>query len=99
RLRVIQSISMACAEQAAVHSALGEGYRAAGDLAKAIPSLEVAARRAPASEIVWLQLGSMLMEARQWIKAETALRRARTLRPDEPAAWATLGWAVWQQDK
>ena len=39
------------------------------------------------------------MESGQWSKAETALRRARTLRPDDAAAWGMLGWALWQQDK
>ena len=39
------------------------------------------------------------MESGQWTKAEVALRRARTLRPDDAAACSMLGWALWQQDK
>ncbi len=84
---------------AGFYSGLGDGYRAAGDLAKAIPCFEEATRRAPTSEIAWLQLGNALMESGQWLKAETALRRARTLRPDDAAASGLLGWALWQQDK
>jgi tetratricopeptide (TPR) repeat protein len=85
--------------QAGFYSGLGEGYRAAGDLAKALPYFEEATRRAPASEIVWLQLGNALMESGNWAHAETALRRARTLRTDDAAAAGLLGWALWQQDK
>src|SRR5262249_22089644 len=58
--------------QAGFYSALGEGYRAAGNVARAMPHFEEASRRAPASEIVWLQLGNALMELRQWSRAETA---------------------------
>jgi predicted CXXCH cytochrome family protein len=85
--------------QAGFYSGLGEGYRSAGDLGRTVSNFEEATRRAPASEIVWLQLGSAFLESRQWLKAETALRRAKTLRPDDPAASALLGWALWQQDK
>jgi len=85
--------------QAGFYSGLGEGYRAAGDFAKAISSFEEAARRAPASEIVWLQLGNALMESGGWAKAEAALRRAKALRPDDPVVLALLGWVLWQQDK
>jgi tetratricopeptide (TPR) repeat protein len=85
--------------QAGFYSGLGEGYRAAGALAKAISCFEEAARRAPASEVVFLQLGSALMDAGEWVKAETALRRARSLRPDDAAGAGLLGWTLWQQDK
>jgi predicted CXXCH cytochrome family protein len=85
--------------QAGFYSGLGEGYLAARDLANAISCFEEATRRAPASEIVWLQLGNALMESTQWLNAETALRHAKTLRPDDAVAWSMLGWALWQQDK
>jgi predicted CXXCH cytochrome family protein len=85
--------------QAGFYSGLGEGYRAAGDLGKAIATFDEAARRSPGSEIVWLQLGNALMEAGQWVKAEAALRRAKTIRADDAAAQALLGWVLWQQDK
>ena len=85
--------------QAGFYSGLGEGYRAAGDLARAVRCFEDASRRAPASVIVWLQLGSALMESRQWVRAETTLRRAKALRPDDAAVLALLGWVLWQQDK
>jgi predicted CXXCH cytochrome family protein len=84
---------------AGFYAGLGEGYRAVGDIAKAIGCFEEATRRAPASEIVWLQLGNALMDSGQWSKAEGALRRAKTLRPDDAAASGMLGWALWQQDK
>ena len=85
--------------QSGFYSGLGEGYRAAGDLAKAISCFEEATRRSPAVEIVWLQLANALMESGQWTKAETALRRARTLRPDDAAAAGMLGWTLWQQNR
>jgi predicted CXXCH cytochrome family protein len=85
--------------QAGFYSSLGEGYRSAKDSAKAILYLGEAARRAPASEIVMLELGNALMESGQWVKAEAAFRRAKTLRPDDAAAWGLLGWVLWQQDK
>jgi predicted CXXCH cytochrome family protein len=85
--------------QAGFYSGLGEGYRSAKDSAKAILYFEEAARLAPSSEIVMLELGNALMESGQWAKAETPVRRAKTLRPDDAAAWGLLGWVLWQQDK
>jgi predicted CXXCH cytochrome family protein len=85
--------------QSGFYSGLGEGYRASGDLTKAIACFEEATRRASGSEVLWLQLGSAWMDSAQWSKAETTLRRAKTLRPDDAAASALLGWALWQQDK
>ena len=85
--------------QAGFYSGLGEGYLAAKDNAKAIPYFEEAARRAPSSETVLLELGNALMESQQWAKAEAAFRRAKTLRPDDAVAWGMLGWTLWQQDK
>jgi predicted CXXCH cytochrome family protein len=84
---------------AGYYSGIAEAYRAQGELSKAIPYYEEAARRAPSSEIIQLQLGNALMESRQWTKAEAALRRAKALRPDDAAAWGLLGWILWQQDK
>jgi Flp pilus assembly protein TadD len=81
------------------YAGLGEGYRASGDNGKAILQFEEAARRAPTSEIVALQLGNALMESEQWVAAEAAFRRAKALRPDDAAAWGLLGWVLWQQDK
>jgi len=85
--------------QAGFYAGLGEGYRSAGDMPRAIPSLEEAARRAPNSEIVQLELGNALMESKQWARAEAAFRTATKLRPDDAAAWGLLGWVLWQQDK
>jgi Tfp pilus assembly protein PilF len=85
--------------QAGFYAGLGEGYRSAGDMPRAIASLEEAARRAPKSESVQLELGMALMESKQWAKAEAAFRTATKLRPDDAAAWGPLGWVLWQQDK
>lgn len=85
--------------QAGFYSGLGEGYRAAGDIPKALSCFAEATRRAPTSEIVWLQLGNALVESGRWPEAETALRRASTLRPDDAVIWGMLGWVVWQQGK
>jgi tetratricopeptide (TPR) repeat protein len=84
--------------QAGFYAELGQGYRAAGDLAKAIPYFEEAQRREPTAFRL-VQLGNALTENRQFAQAEAALRRAVGLDPDEPSGWATLGWVLWQQDK
>ncbi len=77
---------------------LALGYRAAGDPAKAVPYFEEAARREPTAYRL-LQLGNAQMEARQFPQAEATLRRSIALSPEEPLAWGTLGWTLWQQDK
>ena len=84
--------------QAGFYAELGQGYRAANDLAKAIPYFEEAQRREPTAFRL-VQLGNALMENRQLAQAEEVLRRAVGLAPDEPSGWATLGWVLWQQDK
>ena len=85
--------------QAGFYAGLGEGYRSAGNIPGAIAAFEEAARRAPHSEIVQLELGDALMESRQWARAEAAFRTATKLRPGDPAAWGLLGWVLWKQDK
>ena len=84
--------------QAGFYTALGRGYWAAGDFAKAIPYLEEAVRREPTAFHLNI-LGNALMESRQFPQAEATLRRAIAVSPDDPAPWATLGWVLWQQDK
>ena len=84
--------------QAGFYAELGQGYRAAGDLAKAILYLEEAERREPTA-FRMVQLGNALMENRQFPQAEATLRRAIGLAPDEPSGWGTLGWVLWQEDK
>jgi predicted CXXCH cytochrome family protein len=84
--------------QAGFYAELGQGYRAASDLPKAIPYFEEAARREPTAFRL-VQLGNALMENRQFPEAEAVLRRAIGLAPDEPSGWGTLGWVLWQEDK
>ncbi len=84
--------------QTGFYAELAQGYRAAGDLGKAIPYFEEAARREP-TVLRLIQLGNAQMEAREFAEAEITLRRATALDPNEPMAWGTLGWDLWQEDK
>jgi predicted CXXCH cytochrome family protein len=84
--------------QAGFYADMGQGYRYAGDPAKSIPYYREAAQREPTAYRL-VQLGNALMEARQFQEAESTLRRATTLAPDEAAAWGTLGWVLWQEDR
>jgi Flp pilus assembly protein TadD len=84
--------------QAGFYAELGLGYVAAQQPAQAIPYFEEAAKREPTGFRL-IQLGNAQMEARQFTQAEATLRRATALSPDEPLAWGTLGWTLWQQDK
>ena len=84
--------------QAGFYAELGQGYRAANDLPKAIPYFEEAAKREPIAFRL-VQLGNALMENGQFPQAEAALRRSTGMAPDEPSGWATLGWVLWQQNK
>jgi len=77
---------------------LGQGYGEGGEWGKAIPYFEEAARREHTAYRL-VQLGNALMENRQFPQAENVLREATGLDPDEPAAWGTLGWVRWQEDK
>ena len=83
---------------AGFYAELGQGYRAANNLPKAIPYFEEAARREPTAFRL-VQLGNALMENGQFPQAEAVLRRATGMAPDEPSGWATLGWVLWQLDK
>jgi predicted CXXCH cytochrome family protein len=85
-------------QEAAFYAELAQGYRSSQDFANAIPMFEEAARREPTAFRL-VQLGNALMEARQFAKAEETLRRAIALEQDNPTAWGTLGWTLWQQDK
>jgi Flp pilus assembly protein TadD len=80
------------------YAELAQGYRAAGNLAQAIPYFQEAARREPTAYRL-IQLGNALMENRQFPEAEAVLRRATSLAPGEALAWGTLGWVLWQQDR
>ena len=83
--------------QAGFYAELGLGYRAAQQFAQAIPYFEEAAKREPTGFRL-VQLGNAQMEAGQFVQAESTLRHATTISPDEPLAWGTLGWVLWQQD-
>lgn len=84
--------------ETAPYAELALAYRAANDLAHAVPLFEEAARREPTAYRL-TQLGNAQMEARQWTQAETSLRRAIELAPGDATAWGTLGWVLWQQNK
>ncbi len=84
--------------QAGFYAELGQGYTAAQKPAQAIPYFEEAARREPTGYRL-VQLGNAQMEAGQLPQAESTLRRAASVSPDNPAAWGTLGWVLWQQNK
>lgn len=84
--------------QAGFYAELGLGYSAAGNFAQSLPYFEEAARREPTGFRL-VQLGNAQMEARQFPQAESTLRRATTLSSDEPLAWGTLGWVLWQEDR
>ncbi len=85
--------------QAGFYADLAQGFRAAGDLAKSVLYLEEAARRAPASETVLLKLGNARIDSRQWAKAETDLRRATALAPDDAVVSGLLGRALGPQGR
>jgi predicted CXXCH cytochrome family protein len=84
--------------QAGFYTELGRGYWAVGDLAKAIPYLDQAVSREPSAFNLNI-LGNAQMESRQFPQAEATLRRATVLEPEDPAAWGTLGWVLWQENK
>ena len=65
----------------------------------AVRYYDEAARRAPGSAVRALKLGNMLIDAGQFARAETVLRRATTLKPDDPLGWGLLGWTLWQEHK
>ena len=85
--------------QAGFYVDLGEAYRAAGDLPRAVRALQEALSRSPESLPVLLKLGNTLIESRLWVRAEAILRRATVRSPSDPLAWGQLGWTLWQQDK
>jgi predicted CXXCH cytochrome family protein len=86
-------------EKPGYYAELAQGYLAAGDSASAVKYFEEAAKRDPEASQRLIQWGDALMEAGQWPLAETKLRRATELKPDDPRAWGRLGWALWQQNK
>jgi predicted CXXCH cytochrome family protein len=81
------------------YTALAQGYRAGGDLAKALPVYEEAVRHAPGSEIVLRNLGGAQLDLGQLPRAEATLRRAVSMAADDPEAWGLLGQALWTQGK
>jgi predicted CXXCH cytochrome family protein len=81
------------------YAELAEAYLNIGDPASAIRSFEEASQLEPDSAPRLIQWGDALMQARQWMLAESKLRRATELAPGDPRAWGRLGWALWQQDK
>lgn len=69
----------------------------AGDLEAAIRAFEQVAALAPSLAAAHVNLGAVLLEARQYEKAAASLRRALALAPDLPGAHAMLGAALLTQ--
>ncbi len=78
---------------------LAEGFDAVGMHARALPYFEEAARHAPDSPVILRKLGSAQMDAGQYPQAESTLRHAITLAPDDAGAWGMLGQVLWRQKK
>jgi len=85
-------------QRADFYADLADGLTASGQLAKAIPYFEEAARRAPDSAIIVRKLGSAQMEAGQLARAEATLRRAIALAPEDAGAWGMLGQVLWREN-
>jgi tetratricopeptide (TPR) repeat protein len=83
--------------QAGFYAELGQGYTAAQKPAQAIPYFEQAAQREPTGFRL-VQLGNAQLEAGRLPEAESTLRRAASVSPDNPLAWGTLGWVLWLED-
>lgn len=85
--------------EAGFYTALGNAYRSAGQLAKALPWFEDAVNHAPASTIVQRNLGSAQMEMGQLATAEITLRRVTVLVPGDAQAWSMLGQVLYREGK
>ncbi|MBZ5623842.1 MAG: tetratricopeptide repeat protein [Acidobacteriia bacterium] len=97
--RLVSLIERYRPSNATYYADLADAYRAAGDSGHAVQYFEEGFRRAPASVVLLLKLGNMLVDLRQWARAEAVLRRATSLAEGDPVAWGLLGWVLWQQDK
>jgi len=86
-------------QRAEYYADLAEGLSAAGQLAKAMPYFEEAARHAPGSAIILRKLGSAQMESGQLAKAEATLRRAIALAAEDAGAWGMLGQVLWRENR
>ena len=85
--------------EAGFYTALGNAYRSAGQLPKAIPWFEQAVQHAPESTIVQRNLGSAQMEMGQLASAEATLRRVTSLVPTDSQGWGLLGEVLLMQRK
>jgi predicted CXXCH cytochrome family protein len=86
-------------KQPAFYTALANGLRGAGQLPKAMPYFEEAAKLAPSSPVVLRDLGSAQMESGQLSAAEATLRHVTELRADDAEAWGLLGQVLLMEDK
>jgi predicted CXXCH cytochrome family protein len=78
---------------------MAEALAFAGQPVKALPYLEEAARRAPASEIILRKLGSGQMEAGHLLAAEATLRGVTAMAPEDAGAWGILGQVLSAEGK
>jgi predicted CXXCH cytochrome family protein len=85
--------------QPGYYAELAQGHLAAGNTTSAIQFFEEASKREPQSAPRLIEWGDALMQTGQWAVAETKLRRATELAPNDVRAWGRLGWTLWQQNK
>lgn len=69
------------------------------DFAEAIPHLQRAVFMHPTYYEAQLLLGTMLMDLRQWEKAEDTLRRTLEIKPDSAPALLSLGEVFWRRKR
>ncbi len=81
------------------YTALGNGFRSAGQVSKGLPYLEEAVRRAPGSMIILRNLGSAQMEAGQLTRAESTLRRVTAQAPGDSQAWGMLAQVLYMSGR
>jgi tetratricopeptide (TPR) repeat protein len=72
---------------------LGDAFGNAGKCGAALAVYEEAVHRAPKSEPALVRLATCLTALRQYSRAESTLRQALQLAPNDAAAWVQLGLA------
>src|SRR5687768_2305049 len=71
--------------------ALGNAYLLAGRSAEALKTFQHLLSVDPANALAYENMGTVLLQAKDYTGAELALRRALTMNPALPGAWTALG--------